>query len=147
MFQIKTWRAAVGIWQYLSAVDHHGLPRISLGHVHAKTPEPFANFREHCFVKREPALQRARYNFAGNVIFSRAETAGGDHYAGTLHRVFDYFFQTRIVVTNNRLELHIDPAAIELFSQPETVCVSTIRGEQFGTDGDDFSRKHVKLLP
>src|SRR6267378_2631086 len=30
VFQIKAWRAAIGIWQYLSAVDHHGLPRISL---------------------------------------------------------------------------------------------------------------------
>src|SRR6185369_17118561 len=86
--------------------------------------------------------------FAGDVVFGRPEPSRCEHDARTLDRIFDRFFQTRVIVTNNRLQLNVDADAIEFVSEPEAVGISAVRSKQFGTDGDDFSREHrQRLLP
>ena len=97
-----------------------------------------ASCRHHNFVEQEPPAQRACGDLARDVVFSWTKTARGDHYFRTPDSIFDCFFETGIVVTDDRFQFDFDAEAIELFGEPETVGVSAIGRKQLRSDGDDF---------
>jgi hypothetical protein len=148
VFEKKTRRRAIRIRQDFRAIDHHRLPRISLRHRHTETLKARTNFGEHVFIKRKPSPKRSGHYFARDVVFSWPESSGSNDYPRTLDRVFNQFFEARIVVADDCFELDVDAQAVELFGEPETVGVGAIRREEFGTDGNDFSGEHDgRLLP
>src|SRR5207249_4208874 len=128
--------------EHFGPVDDHRLSRVSLGHSHAETLKARADLGEDAFIQRQPPSQRPRYYFPRNVVLSWAESAGSDDHARAFDCVFDQFFQTRVIVADDRLELNVDAYAIELVGEPETVGVGAIRSQQFRADGNDFSSEH-----
>src|SRR5207245_10530421 len=87
-------------------------------------------------------------DLAGDIVFGGTEPAGRDYDARAFDRVFDQLFKPGIIIADDGLELNVDADAIEFFSEPETVCVGSIRSEKFGANRDDFRREHERrLLP
>jgi len=93
---------------------------------------------KHNFIKQEPAAERTCGDLARDVVFSWTKTAGGDHHFRATDSVFDCFFETGIVVADDRFEFDFDAETIELFGEPKAVGVCAIGRKQLRSDGDDF---------
>src|ERR1044072_5748401 len=112
MIDKHSGRSAVGIRQHDCVFYHDRLARISLRHRHAKTLKALPDLSQHTFVEQKPFAERSCSYLAGDVVFGWTKTPGGDHHFRTAHRVSDCFFETRIVVANDRLEFDFDTEAV-----------------------------------
>ena len=87
---------------------------------------------------QKPSPERTCCDLARDVVFSWTKTARGDHYFRTPDSIFDCFFETGIVVTDNGFQFDFDAEAIELFGEPKAIGVCAIGRKQLRSDGDDF---------
>jgi len=104
----------------------------------AKAPEALAQLRENCFVKQQPATQRARGNLARDVIFGWAKTAGCYHHLRASGCILDGFFQPGIVVAHDGFEFYFNADAVQLSGEPETIGIGAVGSKELRTYRDDF---------
>src|SRR5262245_19187693 len=98
-----------------------------------------ASFR---VIQSQLPFQAARETFPRDVVFGRPEPAGGDDDLGTLHRVADGLFQSRLVVADHGLEFDLDAHRVEPLGQPQRIRIQPERRQHLGTDSYNFSVEH-----
>ena len=138
-------RAAIGVGHHLRAVDHVGLARIVLRHLHAPRGKALVHGGQNLRVAAQPHAQRRSRSLAREVVLGGAESAGEDHDVRALEGDARRAGQVFQVVADDGLEGHRDAQLVEPRRQVERVGVLP-EGRQHLRPGGNNLSNHALVL-
>ena len=116
------------------------------GHRHAAASEAFADALDDRLVDVERHSQGTRDRVAGDVIFGRAQAAGGHDHVRPVERTTEQLGNLVDVVSGNHLQPDVDTNFIQPLGNEQRVRVDAERRQQLSADRNDAGFHVIRVI-